>query len=153
MGPATFVERSTTWLFAVRSSLYSSGGPNSCAWEEQRVESKRWARARRFTSVMERLFASMRRSMFERHFDNFQSFRDDGLHEFCTLVAEAEPSIEIEITNFFPQFPARITQEKWKDFKPWLNSDMGEPVRDIRLPWSRYGRYTQQICAEVEIQF
>ncbi|KAF5185757.1 hypothetical protein FRX31_024655 [Thalictrum thalictroides] len=83
--------------------------------------------------------------MCEWHFDDFQSFRED-LHEFCTLVAGAEPVVEEEIYAFSPLFPARITQEMWRNFKDWLNSDMGEPVRNVCLPWYRYWRQIQVHC-------
>ncbi|KAF5189047.1 hypothetical protein FRX31_021374 [Thalictrum thalictroides] len=56
---------------------------------------ERWAREKRFARVMNRLSASVERSMCAAHFASFQSFRD-GIVEFSTLVSEAEPIVETE---------------------------------------------------------
>ncbi|KAF5194174.1 hypothetical protein FRX31_016239, partial [Thalictrum thalictroides] len=94
---------------------------------------ERWAREKRFSRVMNCLSASVGRSLCEPYFARFQSF-GDGVVDFCTLVSEAEPIVESEISAFFPERPLRITQETLHSFKMWLKSDMGEPVRSICKP-------------------
>ncbi|KAF5191362.1 hypothetical protein FRX31_019052 [Thalictrum thalictroides] len=104
----------------------------------------RWFKARRFTPVLERLYAAVRRTLCNQHFDKFHSFLG-GLSEVCTMVAEADPSIEGEIAAYFPD-SERVTQQLWKNFKGWLKSDMGEPIRGVCLQWCRYARHVQLIC-------
>ncbi|KAF5189736.1 hypothetical protein FRX31_020679 [Thalictrum thalictroides] len=61
----------------------------------------RWFKARRYTPVLERLFAAVRRTFCEHHFDNFEGFLK-GLSEVCTMVANVDPSVEMKIVVFFP---------------------------------------------------
>ncbi|KAF5184105.1 hypothetical protein FRX31_026308 [Thalictrum thalictroides] len=106
---------------------------------------ERWAKEKRFNRVMIRLTACVGRSLCEHHFARFQSF-GDGVVDFSTLVSEAEPVVEIEISEFFPEAPLRITQETLQNFKNWLKSDMGEPVRSLCKPWYQYIRQSHLIC-------
>ncbi|KAF5203610.1 hypothetical protein FRX31_006804 [Thalictrum thalictroides] len=118
------------------------------ATPNRRVRSARdqWWRARRVNSVLERLFATVRKSMCEQHFDGFQSFRGE-LSEFSKMVGEADPVIEGEIAQLFPQ-QGQVTQELWRGFKMWLKSEKGEPVRDLCMPWIQYAKHSHLICDE-----
>ncbi|KAF5192830.1 hypothetical protein FRX31_017578 [Thalictrum thalictroides] len=113
--------------------------------KQVRSARERWARERRYTRVMNRLSACVARSLCEPHFARFQSF-GDGVVDVCTLVSEAEPIVEDEISTFFPESPLRITQEVLQGFKVWLKSDMGEPVRSICKPWYLYVRQAHLTC-------
>ncbi|KAF5196491.1 hypothetical protein FRX31_013922 [Thalictrum thalictroides] len=109
---------------------------------------ERWVRERRdrrFTSIVGRFFSSVRRSMCEKHLDEFQSFRD-GLHEVSTLITDAEPHVEELVFAFFPPNPARIRVETWREFAAWLRSDMGEPIREVCIPWCQFGIENQRKC-------
>ncbi|KAF5195555.1 hypothetical protein FRX31_014858 [Thalictrum thalictroides] len=81
----------------------------------------------------------------EPHFARFRSFSDE-VKEFCTLVFEAEPIVEIAVNAFFLERPHRITQEILQSFKVWVKSDMGEPVRSIYKPWYQYIRKAHLDC-------
>ncbi|KAF5180019.1 hypothetical protein FRX31_030394 [Thalictrum thalictroides] len=106
----------------------------------------RWFRARRYTPVLERLFAAVRRTFCERHFDSFEGFLQ-GLSGVCTMVANADPSVEMKIAEFFPR-DGRVTQVLWHNFRRWLKTDMGHPIRDDCLPWCQYACQTMMICEE-----
>ncbi|KAF5176131.1 hypothetical protein FRX31_034281 [Thalictrum thalictroides] len=92
---------------------------------------------------MDRLSASVGRSLCEPHFASFQSF-SDGIAEFSTLVSEAGPIVEDELVAFFPENPLHITQEILQNFKAWVKNQ--EPVRNICKPWYQYIRQAHLIC-------
>ncbi|KAF5202126.1 hypothetical protein FRX31_008287 [Thalictrum thalictroides] len=113
--------------------------------KQVRSARERWAREKRYTRVMNRLSACVARSLCEPHFARFQSF-GEGVGDFCGLVSEAEPIVENEVSDFFPESPLRITQEILQRFKLWLKSDMGEPVRSLCKPWYLYIRQAHLTC-------
>ncbi|KAF5179232.1 hypothetical protein FRX31_031181 [Thalictrum thalictroides] len=104
----------------------------------------RWFKARRYTPVLERLFVAVRRTFCEHHFDNFESFLK-GLSEVCTMVANADPSVEMKIVEFFP-CEGRVTQRIWQNFKKWLKTDMGNHIREVCQPWCQYACQTMMVC-------
>ncbi|KAF5194770.1 hypothetical protein FRX31_015643, partial [Thalictrum thalictroides] len=79
---------------------------------------ERRARQRRYSFVMCRLFASNWRSMCHGHFESFQSLKD-GIEEFSTMVSEVDPKIANKAATLFPEYPEKMTQQKWKKFRAW----------------------------------
>ncbi|KAF5205784.1 hypothetical protein FRX31_004629 [Thalictrum thalictroides] len=105
---------------------------------------ERWARLRRFETLIARFFVVVRRSMCDAHFNDFEGFQN-GLHEVCTMISVADPIVEEQISVYF-HHSAKITYQVWKEYREWLMSDMGEPIRSICLPWCTYGRRAQLVC-------
>ncbi|KAF5198000.1 hypothetical protein FRX31_012413 [Thalictrum thalictroides] len=57
------------------------------------------------------------------------------IEEFSTMVSEADPVVANEVANLFPDYPEKMTQQRWNNFRTWVNSEMDEPIRSICLPW------------------
>ncbi|KAF5198150.1 hypothetical protein FRX31_012265 [Thalictrum thalictroides] len=113
---------------------------------------EKWAMEKRFTRVLDRLSTCVGRSLCEPHFTRFQSFGDE-VKEFCTLVSEAEPIVESEISAFFPECPHRITQEILQSFKVWVKGDMGELVCSICKSLYQYIMQAHLVCELGEATF
>ncbi|KAF5183005.1 hypothetical protein FRX31_027408 [Thalictrum thalictroides] len=94
----------------------------------------KWFKARRYTPVLERLFAVVRRTFCEHHFDQFQSFRD-GMNRFCTMVAEADPSIEVEISAFFPN------SDRFQEQSDFSEDEIVEVFRMLYVPKNGSARF------------
>ncbi|KAF5184492.1 Always early [Thalictrum thalictroides] len=72
----------------------------------------------------------------------------DGIEEFSTMVSEADPVVANEVANLFPDFPEKMTQQRWKNFRAWVNSEMGEPICSICRPWCEEIRQIHLVCRE-----
>ncbi|KAF5191409.1 hypothetical protein FRX31_019004 [Thalictrum thalictroides] len=64
------------------------------------------------------------------------------------MVSEADPVVANEVANLFPDYPEKMTQQRWKNFRAWVNSDMGEPIRSICRPWCEEMRQIHLVCRE-----
>ncbi|KAF5188098.1 hypothetical protein FRX31_022315 [Thalictrum thalictroides] len=84
--------------------------------------------------LVARMREAVQRSLCPRHFRNFKSFYND-LREFCSMVVAAKGVIKATIEDVFPLPPQKIKRENWEMFAEWLETDIGEPVRFMCLPW------------------
>ncbi|KAF5190219.1 hypothetical protein FRX31_020197 [Thalictrum thalictroides] len=106
----------------------------------------RWFRQKKFNPVLSRLFAAVRRTLCDRHYDQFESFRY-GLVEVCNMIAVADPSIEEKFAEFFPD-EGRVTQGIWLSFRKWLKTDPGVPFSENCLPWCQDVKKMMLECDE-----